>query len=216
MRRLLPLAALALAMSAGAQEPPPVEVEAAPAAAPSSSPVETSTKVEPDGSTTMTHSLTIAAPPAAVWAAISTAEGWQGWAAPVARWVEGERDVLETSYDPAEAPGGPGAIWQQFVARIPGRLLVFRTVKAPDEFPHWDEYRGVTVFVELTPEGEGTHVRLTSTGYPDSEGGRALVGFFAKGNAATLESLNRHFAVEAAADDPAPAHPTEDAEASGE
>lgn len=214
MKRLLPLAALALALPAGAQEAPPVEAEALPAAP--SSPVETSTRVEADGSTTMTHSLTITAPPAAVWTAVSTAEGWQGWAAPVARWVEGERDVLETSYDPAEAPGGPGAIWQQFVARIPGRLLVFRTVKAPDEFPHWDEYRGVTVFVELAPEGEGTHVRLTSTGYPDSEGGRALVGFFAKGNAATLESLNRHFVAEAAADDPAPAHLTEGAEASGE
>ena len=112
---------------------------------------------------------------------------------PLARWAEGESDILETSYNPTELAGGPGAIWQQFVARIPGRLLVFRTIKTPDDFPYGDEYRKVTSIFELTPEGEGTRVRLTSTGYPDSEGGRALAGFFAKGDAATLESLQRRF-----------------------
>lgn len=156
--------------------------------------VETATKTEADGTVTMTHIAIVAAPVAEVWSAISTPEGWVGWAAPLARWAEGESDVIETSYDPAELPGGPGAIWQQFVARIPGRLLVFRTIKAPDEFPHWDDYKKVTSIFELEPEGEGTRLRLTSTGYPDSEGGRALVGFFAKGNAVTLEGLQRHFA----------------------
>lgn len=215
MRGVVLAAALAAAAPAVAQEAPPPEAAAAaapaetPDAAPTEAPavaptVDVATRVEADGTTTMTHSLTIAAPPAAVWAAIATPEGWQGWAAPVARWVEGETGILETSYNPDEAPGGPGAIWQQFIAAIPGRLLVFRTIKAPDGFPHWDEYKKVTSFFELTPEGEagstGTRLTLTSTGYSDSEGGRALVKFFAGGNAMTLEMLRKHLAAEAPAE----------------
>lgn len=163
-------------------------------AAPAAAEVETSTSIEADGTTTMVHSAVVAAPPADVWAAVATPEGWASWAVPLARWVPGAPDLLETSYNPAEPVGGPGAIRQQFLARIPGRLLAFRTVKAPDGFPHWAEYQKVTSIFEIELAGAGTRIRLTSTGYPDTEGGRALVGFFAKGNAMTLEQLQRRFA----------------------
>lgn len=200
MRALALTALLFAAAPVAAQDALPEPVAEA---APASEPVETATKTEADGTATMTHSLVIAAPPAAVWTAISTPEGWKGWAAPLARWAEGESDILETSYNPDELPGGPGAIWQQFVAAIPGRLLVFRTIKAPDEFPHWEDYKRVTSFVELEPVGDATRVRLTSTGYPDNEGGRALLSFFAKGNAATLEALRQSF-VKPVEEPPAP------------
>ncbi|WP_422062428.1 SRPBCC family protein [Sphingopyxis sp.] len=192
MRAVALAAALLVAGPVVAQEAP-AEIPVAEPAALAAVPVEVATRTEADGTVTMTHSAFVAAPPAEVWAAVSTPEGWTTWAVPLARWAEGETGILETSYDPAELAGGPGAIWQQFVAHIPGRLLVFRTIKAPDGFPHWDDYKKVTGIFELAPEGEGTRLRLTSTGYPDSEGGRALVAFFAKGNAATLESLQRRF-----------------------
>ena len=163
-------------------------------------PVETATQTEADGTVTMAHSALVAAPPAEVWTAISTPEGWMTWAVPLARWVGEVGDVLETGYNPDEPAGGPGAIRQQFVARIPGRLLVFRTIKTPDGFPHGDEYRKVTGIFELMAEGAGTRVRLTSVGYPDSDGGRALVRFFAAGNRMALESLQRRFAGEAKAE----------------
>ncbi len=163
-------------------------------AAPVMAQVPVETKVEADGTTTMTHSALVAAPPAEVWAAVSTPEGWQGWAVPLARWVPDAPDLLETSYNAAEPVGGPGAIRQQFLMRIPERLLAFRTVKAPEGFPHWAEFQQVTSFFELSPEGTGTRVRLTLVGFPDSDGGRALVGFFTKGNATTLEQLQRRFA----------------------
>lgn len=200
MRALCPLALLLASTPAAAQDLPAepatdVLAEAAPEPLP---PIETATKAEADGTTTTIHNAVIAAPVAEVWTAISTPEGWRGWAAPLARWAEGESDVIETSYNPDELAGGPGAIWQRFVARIPGRLLVFRTIKVPDDFPHGDEYKQVTSFIELEPDGAGTLLTLTATGYPDSEGGRALVQFFAKGNAATLEALRRSLAKAAA------------------
>ena len=202
MRALFPVAML-LGAPAMAQEGPAEPVAAAIAPAPLPS-VDTAIRTEADGTVTMTHSAVIAAPVAEVWAAITTPEGWRSWAAPLARWAEGEDGIMETSYNPDELAGGPGAIWQQFVAQIPGRLLVFRTIKVPDDFPNGEEYKRVTSFFELEPDGGGTRLRLTATGYPGSEAGRALVAFFGKGNAATLESLQRHFAPRVPDPDPEP------------
>lgn len=175
MMRLLAAAALVLAAPASAQDP-----------------VAVSTVREADGSTTMTHEAVVEAAMSEVWTAISTPEGWMGWAVPLARWSAEEPDVLETSYDPAAEPGSPATIRQRFLARIPGRLLVFRTIKAPEGFPHADAYYQVTSVFELEAAGEGTRIRLTSTGYPDSEAGSELVAFFSRGNAETLAALRQY------------------------
>lgn len=151
--------------------------------------VGVATVTEADGTATLLHELVVAAPIADVWAAISTPAGWMDWAVPLARWAGDEPDVLETSYDPSAAPGGASTIRQRFLARIPGRLLAFRTIKAPEGFPNWEEYRQVVSIFELETAGSGTRVRLTSTGYPATDGGRALVAYFEIGNAQTLEAL---------------------------
>ena len=160
-------------------------------------PVAVTTQLEADGTTSMAHEALIDAPAAEVWAAIATAEGWMSWAVPIAWVTPAEPDILETSYDRDDTPGSPSTIRHQFLVRIPGRLLAFRTIKAPAGFPHWDEYRQVTSVFELEPHGEQTRLRLTSTGYPDNEGGRELVTFFERGNAETLEALQRRFAASA-------------------
>jgi len=153
------------------------------------------TVAEVDGSRTLSVEVEVGAPIADVWTAISTPEGWQSWAVPLARRVEGEPDMLETSYDTAAPPGGPGTIRQLFVARIPGRLLAFRTVKAPQGFPDFETYSRVVSIFELEPRGPGsTFVRLTANPYPDDEAGRRLLGFFERGNRSTLDMLRRRFA----------------------
>ena len=78
---------------------------------------------------------------------------------------------------------------------MPGRLLVFRTVKAPEGFPDFDTYAKVVSAFELEPAGDGrTRVRLTGTGYADNEAGRRLLGFFESGNQASLDALKARFA----------------------
>lgn len=156
-------------------------------------PVRFTTRVEADRSQTMVHEALVPGAVADVWTAISTPQGWMTWAVPLARVSTADPDVLETSYDKADQPGSPSTIQQRFVARIPGRLLVFRTIKAPAGFPHWDTYRGVTSVFELEPVGTKTRVRLTSVGYPDTDAGRALAVFFERGNAETLEHLQQRF-----------------------
>ena len=157
-------------------------------------PVRVTMHSEADTSHTMVHEALVDAPIADVWTAISTPQGWMGWAVPIAWISPADPDVLETSYDRNDAPGAAGTIQQRFIIRIPGRLLAFRTIKAPAGFPHWESYRGVTNVFELEAENGGTRVRLTSTGYPDDGAGRALLAFFEGGNARTLENLQHRFA----------------------
>jgi uncharacterized protein YndB with AHSA1/START domain len=154
----------------------------------------------PDGSRRLSHEIVVDAPAAEVWAAISTAEGWKSWAVPVA-WSPAP-DLIETSYAAEAVPGDPSTIRQQILLRLPERLMVFRTVKAPAGFPDFDSYAKVVSAFELEPTGEGrTRVRLTGTGYADTEAGRRLLAFFERGNAVSLDALKAHFATSAA---PAP------------
>ena len=153
--------------------------------------VTTATRAEPDGSRTSVHEIVADAPAGDVWTAISTAEGWKEWAAPVA-WLSG--DVLETSYSPTAVPGDGTTIRQLLILRVPGRILAFRTTKAPEKFPHFDSYKKVTSVIEVEPmTAARTRVRLTQVGYPNTDAGRQLLGFFREGNRVTLERLKRRF-----------------------
>ena len=144
-----------------------------------------------DGSHTLVHETLVRAPADLVWQAISTADGWTGWAVPVA-WMDG--DLLETSYTPGASRGDPSTIRQQIVARIPGRLLVFKTTKAPERFPNFETFRQIVHILEVEPVGpEETRVRLTSSGYPDTDAGRQLLGFFRDGNRVSISRLRQRF-----------------------
>lgn len=149
---------------------------------------------EVDGTLTLSHEIVVPAARDAVYAALSTPDGWRTWATPVS-WVPADDpDGIEGSYNPEARPGGTDLIRQHFLARLPGRLLVFRTVRAPQGFPHFDVYARVTIFIELESVDAGhTRVRLTGTGYADNEAGRLLFGFFRDGNRISLERLRQRF-----------------------
>jgi hypothetical protein len=147
----------------------------------------------PDGTNVLIHEAVVDAPPAEVWPVVSTAQGWKSWAVPVA-W-DSSPDVIETSYSPTAAPGDPSTIRQQVLLRLPERMMVFRTIKAPAGFPDFETYSKVVNALELEPVGETrTRIRLTATNYADSEAGRRLLDFFERGNAQTMESLKARFA----------------------
>ena len=153
--------------------------------------VSVSTSSAADGTRTLIHEVTVPAPPEAVWTAISTADGWKTWAAPVA-WAP-DADTIETSYLPTAQPGDATTIRQHIVMRVPGQLLVFSTVKAPAGFPHFETYAKVLSYLQLERAGAATRVRLTQTGYPANEAGEQLLRFFETGNRETLELLHRRF-----------------------
>ena len=189
---MIRLFALAVALASQA----PGDAQGGSAQTPAPSPVRMGFAIDlNDDSRTLHHEVEVDAPIGQVWRAISTPEGWRSWAVPVARPVDGEPDMIETSYDPSAPPGAPATIRQLFVARIPGRLLAFRTVKAPQGFPDFDTYSKVVSIFELEALAPGrTRVRLTSSPYPRTEAGRRLFAMFWQGNRISLERLRRRFA----------------------
>jgi uncharacterized protein YndB with AHSA1/START domain len=157
------------------------------------SPVTEQVRSEADGTTSLSHEVVVAAAPQAVWTAISTIEGWKTWAVPTGWLAAGQPVVFETSYDPAAKPGDPLNIKTQFLIRVPTRQLAFHTIKAPDGFPHFDALRQVNHLFELIPEGDATRVRLTGSGYANTEAGNAVLTFFKGGNKVSLEMLRERF-----------------------
>lgn len=155
------------------------------------SPVTEQVVTEDNGTSRLAHDVLVPAPPAAVWTALATVEGWKSWAVPIA-WAP-TADMIETSYNPAAKAGDPANIKNQVLARIPPRLMIMRTVQAPPGFPHAEALASVVQIFELAPEGDGTRVRLTGTGYTASAGGQAMLAFFRTGNRVSLEMLRDRF-----------------------
>ncbi|MFC5343138.1 SRPBCC family protein [Brevundimonas staleyi] len=141
----------------------------------------------------LVHQIVIPAPPAEVWQAVGTMEGWRTWATPLVRAVA-DSDRFETSYNPDAAPAGPDTIEQEWIARDAPRTVSFRTTRTPEGFPHADAYLNVVSTFELTPGGDdATHLKLVTSGYPDDAAGAALMGFFREGNRLSLQQLHQRF-----------------------
>lgn len=149
---------------------------------------------EADGTSSLSHSVVVPAPAEEVWEAIATERGWTSWAVPVA-WRSATRpNVIETSYNPSARPGDAMNIENEVIGRDRPRRLVFRTIKAPQGFPHLAALLKVTQTFDLSPDSAGTRVSLTGTGYSDDEAGRAMLAFFKSGNRVSLEMLHDRFA----------------------
>lgn len=162
------------------------------AAPPSEFPnVTDSSFTEANGDRTIQLAVTIAAPPAKVFAAFSSPKGWTTWAAPFATGEARVGGIIETSYDPAARQGDAGNIQNQITAWLPDRLVVLRNIKAPADFPHADLYAQTATIIELTPEGAGTRVTLSAVGFRPGDGFDQLHKMFGWGNALSLENLKK-------------------------
>lgn len=170
---------LALLFAAAASSPPEV--------------VTSASHVESPSSAQSVHEVTIPAAQADVWKAVSTSDGWRGWAATQAWTVPGEPQVIETSYDPKGAPGAAANIKSEVVLMVPNRLLAFRTVKAPEGFADFDALTAVTWVIELEPAAGGTRVRLTGSGFPRTLAGQRIQDFFWSHNPVALRALRDRF-----------------------
>ena len=144
----------------------------------------------------------VAAAPADVWQAWTTAEGWKSWAVRHAwfdEWKVG--GTFETSYGPEAERGDPENIRQRVVAYLPERMLTFQTVATPPGFPHADLLASLVSIVEIEAVSESeTRVRLSMVGYGQGAAYDALWNFFEPGNAYSLDQLRKRFAAGPAGD----------------
>lgn len=146
-----------------------------------------------DGTRSIQLSGWLAAPPAEVYRAIATVEGWKRWAVPVAFGEVAVNGVLETSYNKDAKPGDAGNIKQLFTVLEPDRRVAFRTIQTPDGFPHGELYKQTTALMELSTEAGGTRLRFTHSGFGAGKDFDELYGFFIDGDKQTLEELQKLF-----------------------
>ena len=176
------LLAATLALAGCAMAPPP------------SSGISDTSFAAPDGTRSIQFSGWLAAPPAEVYSAIATADGWKRWAVPVAFGDIAANGILETSYNIDAKPGDASNIKQQFTELVPNRRVVFRTIQTPEGFPHGALYMTTVATMELSPEAGGTRLRFTHAGFGAGKEFDELYGFFIDGDKQTLEELQKLFA----------------------
>jgi uncharacterized protein YndB with AHSA1/START domain len=145
----------------------------------------------------------IPAPPAAVWQALTTPQGWRRMGVPFADVDFRIGGTIETNYAATAHVGQPDNIKNQVAAFIPGRMLALRNIQAPPSFPYPEEFAKTATVFELRPEGAGTRLTVTGVGYGQGPAYDWLLDKFKQGDAWTLEQLRASFAGKS----PAPADP---------
>lgn len=178
------LAMLVLAGVAHAQTPTP-------------SPVTTVLTAEADGTTTLDQRVVVNAPLAAVWQALSTSEGWRGWAAPFAVVDFRLGGFIETSYRMDAQAGSPENIRNQILAYLPKRMFAIRNVQAPPKAA-FDvaTFQSMHTIVLVEPQTDrSTTVAFVQPGYRGGEPYDTVLKHFRWGNGWTLEQLKKRFDV---------------------
>jgi uncharacterized protein YndB with AHSA1/START domain len=127
----------------------------------------------------------VPATPAAIWQAFSTSDGLSTWLTPGAM-VDLRPGGEWTAHFPGGKTGG-GTI----LSFVPQKEIVLAAL-APEQFPTVREQR-TTVRFEFTPQGDGTLVKLTQTGWKSGEEWDKAYEYLAKGNAQLLATLRRRF-----------------------
>ena len=129
-----------------------------------------------------------------VWAAYTTSEGLRSWLAPHAEIDLKVGGLMRTNYNPQGQLGDAGTIENVILAFEPLRMISIKVAKPPTNFPFPNAIRDMWSVLYFSPAGPGrTNLRSVSLGFgPDPESQR-MRAFFEKGNAMTLNQLQRRF-----------------------
>jgi uncharacterized protein YndB with AHSA1/START domain len=145
-----------------------------------------------DGARYYENSLVIEAPVEKLWAAFTDIEVYRQWAVPVSAIDFRLGGAIEASYDPKGHIGDPQNIRNEFIAYIPGRLLVFRNVQAPDGLPGKEDYSKTAKTLEFQSLGPSrTKVTVSGMGFAPGKGFDQLYTFFSQGDGQMLLSLKK-------------------------
>ena len=145
-----------------------------------------------DGTRFYEDSLVIDAPVVKLWAAFTDINVYRQWAVPVSAIDFRLGGAIEASYDPKGHIGDPQNIRNAFIAYIPGRLLVFQNVQAPDGLPGKEDYSKTVKTVEFQSLGPNrTRVTVSGMGFADGKGFDQLYAFFSQGDGQMLLSLKK-------------------------
>lgn len=131
--------------------------------------------------------VTVPAPPAAVWEALSTSKGLSTWL-----WSDAVVDLRVGGDWLVKFPGGStggGTI----TAFIPGKRIEIAAL-APEQFPTVRRERTHAIFeISTAGDGKSTVVHLTQTGWKSGEEWDKAYEYLTEGNAELLNNLRQRF-----------------------
>ena len=136
----------------------------------------------------------INAPASEVWRLFTTREGMESWMVAHAAIELKVGGLMRTHYDPKGALGDPNTIVNQILSFEPERMLSIKVQQAPANFPLGDAVRDTWTVIYFQPLEPGmTNVRIVGLGYGEDAESQKLREHFRKGNAWTLEQLQKKF-----------------------
>jgi uncharacterized protein YndB with AHSA1/START domain len=143
----------------------------------------------------------IPAPPAEVWKAFATAEGYRKLGVAQCEMDLRVGGLIRSHYDRKGTLGDEGTIQNEILAFEPERMISIRVQKPPKGFPFSEAtWKGTWSVITLTDLGGGsTHVRIAGLGYPDTPEGRKMREFFQAGNAWVMSHLKKQYDASASA-----------------
>ena len=143
----------------------------------------------------LVHEGIVNAPPDQVWDAFATSEGLESWMAAHAAIEIKLGGRMKTQYDPKGTIDDARAIENTIFSYEPKRMLSFKVTKAPQGFPFPNAIKNMWTVVYFEPQGEkATRVRVVSMGFGNDDEAKKMREFFNRGNAFTLQVLQKRFA----------------------
>jgi uncharacterized protein YndB with AHSA1/START domain len=136
----------------------------------------------------------INAPVSEVWRLFTTGEGMESWMVAHAEIELKVGGLMRTQYDPKGALGDANTIVNEVLSFEPERMLSIRVQQAPANFPLPEAVRSMWTVIYFQPLEPGmTNVRVVGLGFGEDADAHKLREYFRKGNAQTLEQLQKKF-----------------------
>jgi uncharacterized protein YndB with AHSA1/START domain len=146
-----------------------------------------------DSDTLVTEAI-INAPVTEVWRLFTTQDGMESWMVAHAEIELKVGGLMRTHYDPNGVLGDPKTIVNQILSFEPERMLSIKVYKPPDDFPLPESVKDMWTVIYFQPLEPGmTNVRIIGLGFGDDPDSQKPREFFRKGNASTLEQLQKKF-----------------------
>lgn len=101
---------------------------------------------------------------------------------------------MRTNHGAQGALGDPQTIENTILSFEPGKMLSITVAKTPKWFPFPNAIQQMWTVIYFGAAGPGrTQVRVVGLGFRPDEESQKMRAFFERGNARTLEQLQRHF-----------------------
>lgn len=141
------------------------------------------------------HDAVVNAPVNQVWDAFTTKDGIESWMAATGDVDPRVGGKMRVTHRKGADLDGETAIHQTILSVDPQRMLSFRTVKSPEDFPFAATIgRTWTVIYFEAIDANRTRVTAKMLGYGSDPELQKMRAFFEVGNKATLDALIKRFA----------------------